>query len=59
VVASICYFLLPLAATLLGALLAGEGALLQLAGAASGLLAAIVTSILVARILRRRWSEGA
>ena len=59
VVASICYFLFPLAAALLGALLAGEGALLQLAGAASGLLAAIVTSILVARILRRRWSEGA
>ncbi len=58
VVASIGYFLLPLAAALLGALLAGEGALRQLAGASTGLLAATVTAALVAGILRRRWPEG-
>jgi len=58
VVASIGYFLLPLAAALLGALLAGEGALRQLAGASTGLLAATVIAALVAGILRRRWPEG-
>ena len=58
VVASIGYFLLPLAAALLGALLAGEGALRQLAGAGSGLLVATVTAVLITRILQRRWSEG-
>ena len=58
VVASICYFLLPLAAALLGALLAGEGALRQLAGAGSGLLVATVTAVLIAGILQRRWSGG-
>jgi len=58
VVASICYFLLPLAAALLGALLAGEGALRQLAGAGSGLLLATVTAVLVAGILQRRWREA-
>ena len=57
VVASIFYFLFPLAAALLGALLAGEGALRQLAGAGGGLLVATVTAILIAGILQRRSSE--
>lgn len=57
VVASICYFLLPLAAALLGALLAGEGAIRQLAGAGSGLLLATASAVLIAEILCRRWSE--
>ena len=55
---SICYFLLPLAVALIGALLAGEGALRQLAGAGGGLLAATVAAVLIAGILQRRWSEG-
>ncbi len=58
VVAAICYFLLPLAAALIGALLVGEGALRQLAGAGGGLLAATVAAVLIAGILQRRWSEG-
>ncbi len=58
VVASICFFLLPLAAALIGTLLAGEGPLRQLAGAGSGLLLASVITVLIAGMLRQRWSES-
>lgn len=57
VVASLCYFLLPLAAALLGALLAGEGALRQLVGAGGGLLIAAALAAWVAGSLKRRWPE--
>jgi len=57
VVASFCYFLLPLAAALLGALLAGEGALHQLVGAGGGLLAAAVLAAWVAGSLKRHSPE--
>lgn len=58
VVASLCYFLLPLVAALLGALLAGEGALRQLVGATGGLFGATVLAVWIARSLNRRWSEA-
>ena len=57
VAASIGYFLLPLAAALLGALLAGECPFRQLVGAGSGLLAATLIAALVSGIVQRRQSE--
>jgi hypothetical protein len=57
VVASFCYFLLPLAAALLGAVLAGEGALRQLVGAGGGLLVAAVLAAWIAGSLKRHWPE--
>ena len=52
---SLICFLLPLAAALIGSLLAGEGALRQLAGASGGLLGASLLAAWVAGGLRRRW----
>ena len=57
VAASIGYFLLPLAAALLGALLAGEGPFLQLVGAGSGLLAATLIAALVSGFVQRQRSK--
>jgi hypothetical protein len=57
VVASIGYFLLPLAAALLGAILAGEGPLRQLAGAGTGLLGATLIAALFSGIVQRHRSE--
>lgn len=56
VAASIGYFLLPLAAALLGAILAGESPFRQLVGAGSGLLAAILIAALVTGFVQRQRS---
>lgn len=57
VIASLCCFLIPLAAALVGALLAGEDAVLQLVGAAGGLLGTSVVAAWIAGRLRRRRRE--
>ena len=59
VLASILAFLLPLLAALTGALLAGDGALRQLLGAAAGLIMASTLAALIAGGARRRPPEGA
>lgn len=56
--ASLFCFLLPLAAALIGSLLAGEGALRQLAGASGGLLSASILAAWIAGGLKRRWPEA-
>ena len=59
VLASILAFLLPLLAALTGALLAGDGSLRQLIGAAAGLIVASTLAALTAGGGRRSPSEGA
>jgi hypothetical protein len=59
VLASILAFLLPLLAALAGALLAGDGSLRQLVGAAGGLIMASTLIAVIAGGVRRSLSEGA
>ena len=54
IIASLCCFLIPLAAALVGALVAGEGAVRQLVGAASGLLSVTALTAWIAGGRRRR-----